>query len=243
MRRPTTATARSSRTWCDGSMHRSNWREVRAARASGWPTRCTTLGVRRRRPRRPRWPGTRTATWSCTSACPAWARCCTRSTRGCSRSRSPTSSTTPRTAIVFFDPELRAAGGGAGAAAARRCKALRRPVPRRPAARDRRCRACCSYEDAAGRRAAAISTGRRSTRTRPRRCATPPAPPATPRACSTATARRCCTRSPPAPPTAWRLSRARQRAARRAAVPRQRLGHALCGARCAAPSWCCPARA
>ena len=52
------------------------------------------------------------------------------------------------------------------------------------------------YEDAAGRRRAG-RVPRRRTRTWPRRCATRAAPPATPRASSTATAPRCC--------TPWRL--------------------------------------
>ncbi len=62
-------------------------------------------GARRRagRAHRARWPGTATATWSCTSASRAWARCCTRSIRGCSPSRSSTSPTTPRTRYLFFD--------------------------------------------------------------------------------------------------------------------------------------------
>jgi acyl-CoA synthetase (AMP-forming)/AMP-acid ligase II len=49
---------------------------------------------------------------------------------------------------------------------------------------------------------ATTTNGRSSTRTPPRRCATPRAPPATPRACSTRTAPRCCTPTVPACPTA-----------------------------------------
>ena len=47
------------------------------------------------------------------------------------------------------------------------------------------------------------------------------------RACSTATARRCCTPTPSALPDAFGLSRRRRDPAGRADVPRQRLGHAL----------------
>ena len=72
-----------------------------------------------------------------------------------------------------------------------------------------------------------ISPGRGSTRTPPARSATPPARRAIRRACSTATARRCCTASPPAPPTRSALRRARLDPDGRAAVPRQRLEPAV----------------
>ena len=51
-----------------------------------------------------------------------------------------------------------------------------------------------AYEDFLGADGRRFRVARISTRTRPAACATPPAPPATPRACSTATAPTCCTR-------------------------------------------------
>ena len=89
-------------------------------------------------------------------------------------------------------PHLRAAVGEDRRQAAED-RALRRPHRRRAHAAD----------DAEERRrlrgldrakSTAISPGRSSTRTPPPACATPPAPPAIPRACSTRTAPTCCMR-------------------------------------------------
>ena len=96
---------------------------------------------------------------------------------------------------------LRAAGRAAGAAAAagaRLDRALR--AEGMPAVKA----ATCSATKTCWRRRRPITSGRTSTRTRPRRSATPRARRAIRRACSTAIARRCCTPSPPAPPTVLR---------------------------------------
>ena len=150
------------------------------------------------------WPpsaGTRPATSSCTSPRRAAAGCCTRSTSGCSPSRSPTSSTTPRTRSSSSTGRWSAllwplldtfktvrhvvvADDGRGDAADRR--RVGRPARLRGAA----------GRGPAGRVAPP------ATRTRPRRCATRAAPPATPRASCTRTARPGCTPSASPPPTA-----------------------------------------
>ena len=74
------------------------------------------------------------------------------------------------------------------------------------------------------------STGRRSTRTPRPRCATPAAPPATPKAWSTAIVRAICTPWRTCTANGIGLGAERQRAADRADVPRQRLGAAVRGA-------------
>ena len=51
----------------------------------------------------PRWPGTATGTWSCTTACPVPARCCTRSTRACTPTRSVWIADHAEDQILFFD--------------------------------------------------------------------------------------------------------------------------------------------
>jgi len=67
----------------------ANWRcgARRSVRRTGWR----------------RWRGTATGTWSCTSPSPAAARCCTRSTRGCTPSRSPGSPNHAEDKLLFFD--------------------------------------------------------------------------------------------------------------------------------------------
>ena len=66
----------------EGDIHRTTYRELRRAlaphgqRAGGAAASSTATASRR-------WPGTATATWSCTTRCRARARCCTRSTRAC----------------------------------------------------------------------------------------------------------------------------------------------------------------
>ncbi len=80
----------------EGTVHRTNWRGIRD-RAKQVAKALVALGVQQ---------GDRIGTlaWnshrhlSCTTACRAWARCCTRSTRVSFPSRSTTSSTTPKTA-------------------------------------------------------------------------------------------------------------------------------------------------
>ena len=80
---------------------------------------------------------------------------------------------------------------------------------------------------AAGGDGLANRMARASTRTRPARCATPRAPPASPRACSTPTARWCCTACTLATTRHDLFAHNRTHPARGAAVPRQRLGPAL----------------
>ena len=98
------------------------------------------------------------------------------------------------------------------------------------------------YEDllAAARRRS--SNGRRSTRTRPPRSATPRAPPAIPRACCIRIARPCCIPIGAALPDAMGLSARDVGAAGGADVPCQCLGHSLRRAAGRARSWCSPAR-
>ena len=68
-----------------------------ASGSTGCAAALESLGVERRATGSRRSCGTRRSTSRSTSACPAWAPCCTRSTSGCSPSSSPTSPTTPRT--------------------------------------------------------------------------------------------------------------------------------------------------
>ena len=110
---------------------------------------------------------------------------------------------------------------------ARRRAGGRRGRPVRDRVRGRRRRA---LRGAARRGRSGLRLARRRRARRRPRCATPPAPRATRRAWSTATARRACTRWRAPWRTSTGLRRARQRAARRADVPRQRLGAAVRGA-------------
>ena len=74
------------------------------------------------RSHRARWPGTATGTGALFRRVRAWARCCTRSIRGSSRSRSTTSSNHAEDQIPVLRPHVRAAGREARAAAASRSK-------------------------------------------------------------------------------------------------------------------------
>ena len=104
-----------------------------------------------------------------------------------------------RRRLCLLRSDFRAAGRAARAASAAGAR-LGRALRARRAAR-RRSRRTCSATRICWRRRRPTTTGRTSTRTPPPRSATPRARPAIRRACSTATARRCCTPSPPAPPT------------------------------------------
>ena len=97
------------------------------------------------------------------------------------------------------------------------------------------------YEAAARRRVARRSRSPTSTRTRARRCSTPPAPPACPRACTSAIASWCCTpwprwRAVGRRPSSGRFAPRRRLHADHADVPRPRLGPARTWRRCWASS-------
>ena len=83
----------------EGDIHRYTYRDGARARLAN---ALHALGVEPATASA-RSPGTATATWSSTSRCPARARCCTPSIRGCTRTRSPRSPTMPRTSFLFFD--------------------------------------------------------------------------------------------------------------------------------------------
>ncbi len=175
----------------EGDIHRYTWRDV-ARRARQVARRAGRHEAAVLATASPRWPGTATATWSCTSACPAPAACCTPSTRACTPTRSPGSPTTPRTrccaSTLTFLPLVQAVHA--------RCPTIRQyvmlcdagklpadtgiPEPGRLRGLDRR-------------PADRLRTGRSSTRTPRPACATRAAPRATPRPRSTATARPSCT--------------------------------------------------
>ena len=94
-------------------------------------------------------------------------------------------------------------------------QALRRDDrPRAHAGRDARSRTCSATRSWSTRAATRFDVARASTRTRRRRSATPRARPAIRRACSTATARRCCTPIAIALPDALGLLGARRRSCR-----------------------------
>ena len=60
----------------EGDLHRITYREL-AARSRRMANALAARGIALRRPGRRRWPGTATATWSCTTPRRARARCCT----------------------------------------------------------------------------------------------------------------------------------------------------------------------
>ena len=206
----------------EGDIHRYTYRELgpRAAphgqRAGGARHRASATAS-------PRWPGTATATWSCTTRSRARARCCTRSTRGCTRpgglDRRPCRGPGP-----VLRPDLPAAGRGDR----RRVKTIKAFVAMtdRATCRPASVPNLLCYEELIEPPATEFDWPS-STRTPPRRCATPRARPATRRARSTATARPCCTPTPAALPGRAQLLGARRHPAGGADVPRQRLGPAL----------------
>ena len=61
----------------EGDLHRYTYREL-AARSRRMANALAALRRRASATASPRWPGTATATWSCTTRCPARAPCCTR---------------------------------------------------------------------------------------------------------------------------------------------------------------------
>ena len=95
--------------------------------------------------------------------------------------------------LCVLRPDIRRPGRATGAASARRAR-LYRVVRARCAAVRSMCRTCCATRTCWPPRAT-TTRGRSSTRTPPPRCATRRAPPAIPRVCCRATARRCCTAS------------------------------------------------
>ncbi len=110
-----------------------------------------------------------------------------------------TSSTTPKTRYVFFDPvfaPLVEDWRRACRTCAAGCRSATAPALRRSRSTPSRLRG------ADRRRFARIRLAAVSTRTPPRRSATPRARPAIRKACSTAIARPCCTPSPPVRSTA-----------------------------------------
>ena len=110
--------------------------------------------------------------------------------------------------LPVLRPHVRAADRVAGAEAEDR-QGLHRDDRPRAHAGARRARTCCATRTGSAR-IRPITSGRSSTSGPRRRSATPPAPPATPRACSTPTGRRCCTRTRPAWPTASVYRRAKR---------------------------------
>ena len=120
----------------------------------------------------------------------AWARCCTRSTSGSSRSRSIYVANHAEDQVVIVDNSLAAPFAQLlPHLTTVRHVIVNGPVPGRGAGRPGRCGAADEgvhdYARAAGRRAADRSTGPRWTSDARPRCATRPARPATPRAWST----------------------------------------------------------
>ncbi|MCK7493878.1 MAG: hypothetical protein MZW92_23225 [Comamonadaceae bacterium] len=132
--------------------------------------------------------------------------------------------------MLCFDLTFLPLVAGGGVAATKTVKPLRRDDrPRAHAGRRRKIPNLLCYEDlidAPGRplRLARVRREHRQLAVLHHR-----APPATPRACSTATARRCCTPTASALPDALNCSARRRHPAGGADVPRQRLGPALRG--------------
>ena len=61
----------------EGDIHRTTYKEL-ASRSRRMAKALAAAGREARADAWPRWPGTATATWSCTTRCRAAARCCTR---------------------------------------------------------------------------------------------------------------------------------------------------------------------
>ena len=88
----------------EGGMHRYTYREAHARARASSRSALERLGVAHARPRRARSPGTASGTSRSTTPSSGIGRGdATPSTRACSPTRSPTSSTTPRTRSLFFD--------------------------------------------------------------------------------------------------------------------------------------------
>ena len=207
-------------------------RDLRRGRRAGRPARARAARARRRR--RPAGRHLHVQQQRAPRGLPRrarrWARCCTRSTSGCSPSSSSYIVNHAEDHVVIVDA---VAGPGARQAAARaddrparrRRRARRRPVGARRRPTASRCTTTRSCSPAGRRR----STGRTSTSAPPRRSVTRAARPATPRASSTRTARSGCTRMQVCMTERFGLTDASTRARRRAAVPRDGLGAALRG--------------
>ena len=193
MRSVTTASRKSSRAASKATCIARPTASSPSARAA-WPTRWLRSASASATVSR-RWRGTATATWSCTTRRRARRRCCTRSIRACTPDQVVWIADHAEDQILFFDltflPLIEAI--------AARVKTIKHFVAMTD--RDHMPVGVDGAEPALLRRAdrsrvRPISRGRRSTRTRPRRCATRRAPPATPRARCTATDPRCCTPTP-----------------------------------------------
>ena len=147
----------------EGDIHRTTYREL-AARARRMANALARLRRADAATASRRWPGTATATSSSTTPSRARARCCTRSTRGCIRTRSSTSPTTPRTRSLFFDltflPLVEAI-----ARASRRSRHFVAMTDRAHMPADSKIPNLLCYEELLDARERRTSTGRASTRT------------------------------------------------------------------------------
>ena len=199
---------------------------VRSATYAEVGRRCRPARPRAARPRRDRRRagrapscGTTRSTWRPTSPSRPWAPCCTRSTSGSSRSSSSTSPTTPRTR--------------SSSSTARCCRVLAKVLPQLttvehvvvngPAdlsALDGAHATVHAYAELLAGQPEEFDWPELDERRRRRHVLHRPAPPATRRASSTATARSTCTRCRSACPTRSGLSAGGPGAADRAAVPR-----------------------
>ena len=203
----------------------------------GWRTACARSASRATRGSAPSC-GTTRSTWRPTSPSRRWARCCTRSTSGCSRSRSS-----------YIADARRGPGrhrGRVGAAAARALhrrhadRAHRRRHRRRRHVSDRGAPASrsCRYADLLGRRRDVLRLARRG-RARRRRDVLHERHDRQPEGCRllasldvAALARGVHQQQP-------RAVRAGHRAGDRAAVPRERVGHSRTPPSWPAPIWSC----
>ena len=138
----------------EGDIHRYTYREL-AARSRQLAKALAALGVQAGRPRRPRWPGTATATWSCTTASPA-SGAVLHTHQPAPAPRADRLHRQPRRRPgAVLRPDLPAAGRGASRRAPKTVKALGRDDrPRAHAGRHARSPNLLCYEellDAAGR--------------------------------------------------------------------------------------------
>ena len=189
----------------EGPIHRSTWGEVarrsrKLANALAGSGSARAIGSRR-------WPGTTHRHLELYFAVSGIGRGAPHhQPAAVRRAARATSSTTPRTAVLFFDTDVRAAGRDLAAARSRPSgrsssltDAAHLPATELPGV-------ARSYEELIAPEPRRVRLARARRDARRRRCATPRARPATRRACCTATARPCCTPTRSRMPDALGLS-------------------------------------
>ena len=198
----------------EGDIHRYTYARRRATRARRWRSALDRLKLRFSATASPRWPGTATATSSCTSASAARGRVLHTINPRLHPDQIAWIANHAEDQVLCFDLTLPAAGEGDLRRTARRSSSGSRcamPTSCRPTAASP---TCVSYEDWIGAEPSDYAWPSFDENTRVEHCATRAAPPATRRARSTATARPSCTPTRAALPDVHRPVGARRRSCR-----------------------------